>query len=72
MCERGSLINFNVWRNRKKMYQLTGVRYSNGEVSLQNRPRPISENKHNQNGNIIKNNKPEIIYEATSVTPVGD
>jgi hypothetical protein len=32
------------WRMNPQRYRLQGVRYTNGEVSLQARPQPVAEN----------------------------
>ena len=31
------------WRMNPQRYRLQGVRYANGEVSLQSRPQPVTE-----------------------------
>lgn len=36
------------WRMNPQRYRLQGVRYANGEVSLQARPQPVNEDAREQ------------------------
>ena len=48
------------WRLNSQRYRLQGVRYENGEVSLQNRPTFLTVQQQQETKTEIQNTKPEL------------
>jgi hypothetical protein len=48
------------WRLNSQRYRLQGVRYENGEVSLQNRPTFLTVQQPSETKNVIHNAKTEL------------
>lgn len=48
------------WRLNSQRYRLQGVRYENGEVSLQSRPAFLTVQQQPETKSVIQNDKPEL------------